>query len=68
MLDFIELGLNIKHKIKIYISSTHKKQTTMHSERQTKPLILFNECYEPMTRIRDYLNEASINRRNGSMM
>ena len=25
MLDFTELGLNIKHKTKIYISSTHKK-------------------------------------------
>ena len=46
MLDFIELGLNIKHKIKIYISSTHKKQTTMHSGKQTKPLILFNEFYD----------------------
>ena len=45
MLDFIQLGLNIKHKIKIYISSTHKKQSTMHSGRQTKPLILFNEFY-----------------------
>jgi len=45
MLDFIELGLNIKHIIKIYISSKRKKQTTMHNGRQTKPLILFNEFY-----------------------
>ena len=30
MLDFIELGLDMKHKIKIYISSTHKKQTTIY--------------------------------------
>jgi len=35
MLDFIELGLDVKHKkIKIYIISTHKKQTTMHSGKQ----------------------------------
>jgi len=43
MLDFIQLGLDIKHKIKIYISSTHEKQTTIHSGRQTKPLTLFNK-------------------------
>jgi len=49
MLDFIELGLNIKHKIKIYISSTDKKQTTMHSRRQTKLLMLFNEFYDKDT-------------------
>jgi len=49
MLDFIELGLNIKHKIKIYISSTDKKQTTMHSGRLTKPLMLFNEFYDKDT-------------------
>ena len=46
MLDFTELGLNIKHKTKIYISSTHKKQTTMHSRRQTKPLIPFNKFHD----------------------
>ena len=35
MLDFIELGLDVKYKkIKIYIISTHKKQTTMHSGKQ----------------------------------
>jgi len=45
-LDFIELGIDIKHKIIIYISSTHKKQTTMQSEKQAKPLILFNEFYD----------------------
>jgi len=49
MLDFIELGLNIKHKIKIYTSSTDKKQTTMHSRRQAKPLMLFNELYDKDT-------------------
>jgi len=27
----------------MYISSTRKKQTTMHSGKQTKPLLLFNE-------------------------
>jgi len=52
MIDFIELGLDKKHKIKIYISSTYKKQTTMHSGKQTKPLILFNEFYDK-THIRD---------------
>ena len=41
MLDFIELGLNTKHKWHIYISGTNKKQTTMHSGRETKPLMLF---------------------------
>jgi len=49
MLDFTELGLDIKHKMKIYISSTHKKQTTMHCGRQTKPLILFSEFYHEDT-------------------
>ena len=43
MLDFIDLGLDIKRKIEIYTSNTHKKQTTMHCGRQTKPLILFSE-------------------------
>ena len=42
MLDFIEQVVNIKHKTKIYISST----LTMHSERQTEPLILFNKFYD----------------------
>ena len=36
MLDFIELGLDIKYKIKIYISSTQEKQTTTHSGRQNR--------------------------------
>jgi len=49
MLDFIEPGLDIKYKIKIYISSTHKKRTTMHSGKQTKPLILFSEFYDKDT-------------------
>jgi len=50
MLEFIELGLDIKRKIlKIYISSTHKKQTTMHSGKQATPLILFNEFYDKDT-------------------
>ena len=49
MLNFIELGLDVKHEIKIDVSSTHKKQTTMHSGRQTKPLILFNELYDKDT-------------------
>ena len=52
MLDFIEPGLDIKYKIKIYISSTHKKRTTMHSGKQTKPLILLVNSMTK-TRIRD---------------
>ena len=51
MLNFIELGLDIKHKIKIYVSSTHKKQT-MHSGKQTKPLILFSEFCDKDTYLR----------------
>ena len=34
MRDFIQLGLNTKHKIKTYISSTHKKQ----AQWKTNPL------------------------------
>ena len=49
MLDFTELGLVIKHKIEIYTSNTHKKQTTMHCGRQTKSLILFSEFYDKDT-------------------
>ena len=37
MLDFIQLGLNIKHKIKIYISSTHKKLEGKYSLESTDP-------------------------------
>ena len=47
MLDFIELGLNIKRKIKIYISSTHNETNNYashYSGRETQ-LILFNEFY-----------------------
>ena len=36
MLDFTELGLDIKHKIKMYINS----KTTMHGGKQTKPFTL----------------------------
>ena len=39
MLDFI--GLN--NKIKIYISSMHKKQTPMYSGKQTRPLIVYDK-------------------------
>jgi len=34
-LDFIELDLNIKHKTKIYISSTHKKLCTVEDNQTT---------------------------------
>jgi len=51
VLDYIEL--NIKHKIKIYTSSTHKEQTTIYTV-EDKP----NQVYCSMnsmteTRIRD---------------
>jgi len=47
MLDFIELGLNIKHKIKnIHQQHTQETNNYMHSGRQTKPLTLFNEFYD----------------------
>jgi len=49
VLDFKGFSLNIKHKIKIYISGTDKKETTMHNGTQTKPLILFNEFYDKDT-------------------
>ena len=53
MLDFIELVLDIKRQKKIYISSTHKKQTTICTV-ENKP----NHLYRSMnsvteTRIRD---------------
>ena len=51
----MQLGLNIKHKTQIYISSTHKKQTTIHSGRQTKPLVLLMNSMTK-TRIRDILS------------
>jgi len=44
MLDFTERGLNVKRKIKIYISSTRYKQTTMQSGRQTTYTV--NELYD----------------------
>jgi len=40
VLNFIQLDLDIKHKIKMYISSSHKKRTTMHSGKQIEPLEL----------------------------
>jgi len=58
VLDFIELVLDKKGQIKIYISSTHKKQTTICTV-ENKP----NHLYRSMnsvteTRIRD--NNATI--------
>ena len=38
-----------KTQVKIYIASRHKKQTTMHSGKQIKPLTLFNEFYDEDT-------------------
>jgi len=49
MLDFLELFLDVEHKTKIYISSTHKKQTTMHGGKWTISLILFDELYDKDT-------------------
>ena len=37
MLDFIELGLNIKHKIKIYISSTQNETNNYASQWKRNP-------------------------------